>query len=79
VLPRWVVRADVRAQKLVAIPLGRAGLKRSWAIAYVQSRQLPPYSQTFIRICRERFSTLMEADGVEGINSESSPVATGKP
>jgi LysR family transcriptional regulator, low CO2-responsive transcriptional regulator len=74
--PRWVVRADLQARRLVALPLGRRGLKRSWAIAYVQGRHLPPYSQTFIRICRERFSPLMEADGSEGIDAETPPLAT---
>jgi DNA-binding transcriptional LysR family regulator len=66
VLPSWVVRGDLRSRKLVALPLGRLGLKRSWAIAYIQGRQIPPYGRTFIRICRERFSTLMEAEAREG-------------
>ena len=69
--PPWVVRTDLQTRRLVALPLGRTGLKRSWAIAYVQGRRLPPYSQTFIRICRERFSALMEAKGVDGIDIES--------
>jgi DNA-binding transcriptional LysR family regulator len=69
--PPWVVRADLRARRLVALPLGRTGLKRLWAIAYLQGRQLPPYSQTFIRICRERFSALMKADAAEAIDIES--------
>jgi LysR family transcriptional regulator, low CO2-responsive transcriptional regulator len=69
--PPWVVRADLRAHRLVALPLGRTGLKRLWAIAYAEGRQLPPYSQTFIRICRERFSALMEADSTDGIDIES--------
>jgi DNA-binding transcriptional LysR family regulator len=76
VQPLWVVRADIQAGRLVALPLGRTGVKRSWAIAYVQGRQLPPYSQAFIRICRERFSTLMEADGAEGVDAELSHLAT---
>lgn len=62
VQPPWVVRGDLRTQKLLAIPLGRTGLKRSWAIAYIQGRRLSAYGQTFIRICRERFSQLMEAE-----------------
>jgi DNA-binding transcriptional LysR family regulator len=62
VLPSWVVRADLRSKQLLTITLGRAGLKRSWAIAYIRGRQLPTYSQEFIRICRERFSALMAAD-----------------
>jgi DNA-binding transcriptional LysR family regulator len=76
VLPSWVVRADLQARRLVALSLGRTGLKRSWAIAYVQGRQLPPYSQAFIRICRERFSTLIEADGLEKIDAELPHMAT---
>jgi LysR family transcriptional regulator, low CO2-responsive transcriptional regulator len=62
VLPRWVVKSDLRSQKLLAIPLGRTGIKRSWAIAYLQGRHLAAYGQAFIRICRERFSQLMEAE-----------------
>jgi LysR family transcriptional regulator, low CO2-responsive transcriptional regulator len=76
VQPPWVVRADLQARSLVALPLGRKGLRRSWAIAYVQGRQLPPYSQTFIRICRERFSKLMDGDVLEGVNAELSQMAT---
>jgi DNA-binding transcriptional LysR family regulator len=76
VQPPWVVRADLQAGRLVALPLGRTGLKRSWAIAYVQGRQLPTYGQTFVRICRERFSTLMEADGWEKIDAELPHMAT---
>jgi DNA-binding transcriptional LysR family regulator len=75
VQPPWVVRADLQARSLVALPLGRKGLRRSWAIAYVQGRQLPPYSQTFIRICRERFSKLMDGDVLEGVNAELSQMA----
>jgi DNA-binding transcriptional LysR family regulator len=62
VLPRWVVKSDLRRQRLLAIPLGRTGIKRSWAIAYLQGRRLAAYGQAFIRICRERFSQLMEAE-----------------
>jgi LysR family transcriptional regulator, low CO2-responsive transcriptional regulator len=76
VLPPWVVRADLQAKRLVALPLGRTGLKRSWAIAYIQGRQLPPYSQMFIRICRQRYSVLMEADAVEGPDPEYAHMAT---
>jgi DNA-binding transcriptional LysR family regulator len=76
VLPLWVVRADLKANRLVALPIGRTGLKRSWAITYIQGRQLPPYSQAFIRICRQRFSALMEAEGPEQIDIEHSRLAT---
>jgi LysR family transcriptional regulator, low CO2-responsive transcriptional regulator len=61
VLPRWVVQADLQAGRLIALPLGLKGLKRSWAIAYLHGRQWPAYGQAFIRICRERFSSLIAA------------------
>jgi DNA-binding transcriptional LysR family regulator len=61
VLPLWVVQADLQAGRLIALPLGLKGLKRSWAIAYLHGRQWPPYGQAFIRICRERFSSLIAA------------------
>jgi DNA-binding transcriptional LysR family regulator len=63
VVPPWVVRAELQAGTLVARPLGRQGLKRWWAIAYMQGGRLPSYGQTFVRICRERFPTLMAASG----------------
>jgi DNA-binding transcriptional LysR family regulator len=76
VQPPWVVRDDLQAGRLVALTLGRTGMKRLWATAYVQGRQLPAYGQTFIRICRERFSTLMEPDGWEKVEAELPHMAT---
>jgi DNA-binding transcriptional LysR family regulator len=62
VQPLWVVRDDLRRKRLHAVPLGRLGIKRSWAIAYVQGKHLPAYSQAFIKICRERFAALMAGE-----------------
>lgn len=62
VVPPWVVREDLRRHRLKALTLGRTGLKRSWAIAYLQGKKLPPYSQAFIKICRERFAALMAGE-----------------
>ncbi len=63
VIAPWAVRMELEAGTLVARPLGRQGLKRWWAIAYMQGRPLPPYGQAFIRICREGFSAFMPASG----------------
>jgi DNA-binding transcriptional LysR family regulator len=62
VQPRWVVREDLRRKQLQVVQLGRVGLKRSWAIAYLQGKQVPGYSQAFIKICRERFAALMAGE-----------------
>jgi len=61
VLPPWVVLTDLQAGTLIARPLGVKGLRRSWAVAYLQGGRQPPYWQTFISICHERFSALMHA------------------
>jgi LysR family transcriptional regulator, low CO2-responsive transcriptional regulator len=62
VLPPWVVRTDMQAGTLIARPLGLKGLRRSWAIAYIQGGRQPAYGQAFINICHERFSALMHAE-----------------
>jgi LysR family transcriptional regulator, low CO2-responsive transcriptional regulator len=62
VLPPWVVRTEMQAGTLVARPLGVKGLRRSWAIAYIQGGRQPAYGQAFINICHERFSALMHAE-----------------
>jgi len=65
VLPPWVVRMELQSGTLIARPLGLKGLRRSWAIAYMQGGRQPAYGQAFIRICHERFSALMHAGGAE--------------
>jgi len=59
VLPVWVVHEEVKAGELVALPLGRQGLKRQWGLAYMRGRRLPPYADAFLQICRARFAGLM--------------------
>jgi LysR family transcriptional regulator, low CO2-responsive transcriptional regulator len=62
VLPPWVVRTELQSGTLLARPLGLKGLRRSWAIAYIQGGRQPAYGQAFISICHERFADLMHAE-----------------
>lgn len=61
VLPPWVVLTDLQMGTLMARPLGVKGVRRSWAVAYLQGGRQPAYGQAFISICHERFSALMHA------------------
>ncbi len=58
-VPRWVAREDLQQGTLVALPLGRGGLKRWWVIAHLKSSPLPPYGQTFVQLCHKWFPRLM--------------------
>jgi len=58
-LPRWVVRDDIRDGSLKALSLGRGGLKRRWGIAHVRDAPLPEYAQTFMQLCHTWFPRLM--------------------
>ena len=58
-VPHWVVREDIRLGSLIALSLGRSGIKRQWVLAYVKDALLPPYSQDFIQLCHKWFPRLM--------------------
>jgi DNA-binding transcriptional LysR family regulator len=60
-VPRWVAREDLRAGSLIALSLGRGGLKRQWVIAHVKNAPLPAYSHDFIQLCHKWFPRLMSS------------------
>ena len=56
VLTRWSVEHELRAGRLVALSLDRAGLHRTWSAAYRKPRIQPlPYFVEFIRLLKESF------------------------
>ncbi|GIX46508.1 MAG: hypothetical protein KatS3mg131_0719 [Candidatus Tectimicrobiota bacterium] len=61
-VPRWVAREELQEGSLVALPLGRGGLKRWWVIAHVQGIALPEYARTFIALCHHWFPRLMAVE-----------------
>jgi DNA-binding transcriptional LysR family regulator len=58
-LPRWVIREEVQAGTLKALPLGRGGVKRQWIVAHVKSTPLTEYERAFIQLCHKWFPELM--------------------
>jgi DNA-binding transcriptional LysR family regulator len=72
-VPQWVAREDVQAESLVALSIGRVGLKRQWVIAHAKDAPLPEYSYDFIQLCHKWFPRLMndDADNPPATDQES--------
>lgn len=49
VLPHWIVRPYVESDQVIAIPVTKKGIKRTWYAATLKNKQLPPYMNVFIR------------------------------
>lgn len=69
-LPRWVIRDEVRSGALTALPLGRGGVKRQWVIAYAKATILSAYDHAFIRMCHQWFPQLM-TEGEAALEAEA--------
>jgi DNA-binding transcriptional LysR family regulator len=48
----WIARKELQEKSLVALPLGKRKLKRSWGILYWKSKQLTLAEETFVSLCR---------------------------
>lgn len=56
-LARWVVEPELRAGRLVAARLGRAGVRREWRVAWPRSRRrTPPLEELIGLLKREAFA-----------------------
>ena len=61
ILAPWIAQKELQEKSLVALPLGKRKLKRTWVIASHRGRRLNIAEETFIRICRT-FTEKMAAD-----------------
>lgn len=52
VLAPWIARTELESGALVAFPLGRRRLSRTWGVAHLKGRRLPLGEETFIGLCR---------------------------
>ena len=52
ILAPWIAREEIRAQQLVALPLGKRKLKRTWGVLGLRSRSRNLIEETFLRLCR---------------------------
>ena len=52
ILAPWIAQKELKEKSLVALPLGKRKLKRTWVIAANRGRRLNIAEETFINICR---------------------------
>jgi LysR family transcriptional regulator, low CO2-responsive transcriptional regulator len=52
ILAPWVAKKEIEEGSLVAVPLGKRRLKRTWSILYRQGRRLGLPEETFIGLCK---------------------------
>ena len=52
VLAPWIAKAELASGALVALPLGKRRLTRTWGVAYPSDRALSLAEQTFVGLCR---------------------------
>jgi DNA-binding transcriptional LysR family regulator len=59
----WIARKELAEKTLVALPLGRRKLKRTWGILHWPKRRLSLAEENFISLCRSVTSTLADPTG----------------
>jgi LysR family transcriptional regulator, regulator for metE and metH len=55
VLTRWSAEHEIKAGRLVALPLGRGGLHRPWHAAFRKQKAMPAHFAEFIDLLRSAF------------------------
>jgi len=52
ILAPWIARKEIESGELVALPLGRRKLKRTWGVLRWPGRRLTLAEETFVKLCR---------------------------
>lgn len=52
ILAPWIARKEIAEKSLVALPLGRKKLRRSWGILHWKDRRLSLPEETFVQLCK---------------------------
>ncbi|MDD2676726.1 MAG: LysR family transcriptional regulator [Methylacidiphilaceae bacterium] len=73
ILPRWAILGTAEEGKLVAIPLGRSPLRRSWGLLGLKGRQPGLTERAFVELCRSIVPRLVR----EKAKEESHPCEAG--
>jgi LysR family transcriptional regulator, low CO2-responsive transcriptional regulator len=60
ILAPWIAREELEQKTLVALPLGKRKLKRTWGIAHRRGRHLNIAEETFVQLCREVASKIVQ-------------------
>ena len=59
VVPRWAVRAEIDSGSLVALPIGKSGLSRSWGLGMLEGDYRPQALKAFVRLCVDRLPAML--------------------
>lgn len=59
ILAPWVAQAEIAAGSLVALPLGRRKLTRSWGVLHRRGRRLNLAEEQFVALCRREGAKLV--------------------
>lgn len=51
ILAPWIARKEIESRELVALPLGKRKLKRTWGLLYWRGRRLTLTEETFVNLC----------------------------
>ncbi|MDB6026625.1 MAG: LysR family transcriptional regulator [Verrucomicrobiales bacterium] len=52
IIAPWIAEKELQEKSLVALPMGKRKLKRTWVIASRKNRRLSIAEETFIKLCR---------------------------
>ena len=63
ILASWIVQDEIASGALVALPLGRRKLVRSWGVMHWKGRRLTLAEETFIGLCRSVSENLLQRAG----------------
>ncbi len=73
VMSPWLVERELRDGSLVALPLGRRKLKRSWVIQHWRGRRLTLAEETFIGLCQSASQDLRHSSDAVGKSRTTVP------
>jgi DNA-binding transcriptional LysR family regulator len=59
IVPRWAVGAENGHGAIAALSIGKSGIYRSWALAFVDRPQRPQMFRAFVRLCGERLPPML--------------------
>lgn len=63
ILAPWIAQKELQEKSLVALPLGRRKLRRTWGILHWRSRRLSLAEETFVSLCRDMVQELAPEGG----------------
>jgi DNA-binding transcriptional LysR family regulator len=65
ILAPWIARKELESGELVALPLGRRKLKRTWGLLHWRGRRLTLAEETFVSLCRNHTARLASTVSAE--------------